>query len=179
MSPGRVCVGGLPLSHRTPDERSSRRIVESGNLDAFLTAVAVVRGAPATAAEKARRPAPLPIALVSEDVRRAISADSPVVVLSVDTVLKQLARHPELTVSDYRHIPDLVRHGEATVSVTGDSVVFLRRFEEYWYKAAVKRTPTKLYLTSFHRVRATDLRRAKRRAARGGAPHPAEAGNPT
>lgn len=162
-----------------PEERSGPCIADAAEIDDFLRAVALHRSAAAPVARRALRPTSLPVAVVREEIRRAIDAEAPVVVFSVDTALKQLAHHPDLTASDYGRIPDLVRNGEATLSATRDSVVFVRRFNGRWYKAAVKRSPKELYLTSFHRVRASDLPRTKRRAARGGAPHPAKAGNPT
>ena len=121
----------------------------------------------------------LTIASVADSIARQLQAPSPEVRLSPDTMLKQLRHHPELTAREYGRLPDLVRSGEATFDADRRTVTFMQRLEGRWYKAVVKRTATALYLQTFHRLRETDRQRALRRAARGGAPHPAGAGNPT
>lgn len=78
-----------------------------------------------------------------------------------------MSRHPEITKRDYLRLPELLRDGESTLDDQGRSVTFLGDIDSRQYKAVVKKTDDGNYLTTFHRIRGTDLARAARRATRG------------
>ena len=59
-------------------------------------------------------PGPIIVGRVSGNVQRALGAPSRTVLLSRDTLEKQMTRHGKLTLSGYYdYIPDTLEHGEA------------------------------------------------------------------
>ena len=101
----------------------------------------------------------VPVAVLDDDVATAIGAVPRVVRLSEETMRKQARRHGELDVAEYRRLVDVVADG-AVVQDGPQTVVVVRR-EGRLYKAVVKATATgrALFLTSFHRIRQSELAR--------------------
>ena len=106
--------------------------------------------------------------------------------LSAETAVKQVIHHPDLTLAEYLRLRKVIEHGERFVK-DGRLVFFQETDAGHLYRAIVKMgADNRLFLVTFHRAKPRD-RRAARRArnqttkgvARGGARHPAEAGNPT
>lgn len=98
------------------------------------------------------------------EIKDALDATSRlpgVVALSARTMLKQQARHPELTTDEYRLLPDLIEHGEVEVTSDRRRLVVTGEFRGRRYRAVVAQTSAgRLYLIGFHRV----TRRPRRRS---------------
>lgn len=110
--------------------------------------------------------AKFPVMVLDPTTRAAIEADASVAVLSSDTYAKQVARHPELGVADYRALP-LVGADPDIVAVEGDQVLNLARQQDgTWLVAIVKRTADKqkLFVTSVRRQNEASLPRLLRSA---------------
>jgi hypothetical protein len=106
----------------------------------------------------------LPAGVLTRNIQAAVGARSQVVRLSADTFDKQSRQHADLTPDDYRRLPLLLAEGIA-IQQDDARVVLFRRFGERWWKAVVKRTgeADRLYLVSFHRANARELRREQER----------------
>ena len=117
--------------------------------------------------------------------------------LSPESAVKQVINHSDLRTEDYRRLPEVIRRGRMLREADGRHLAFFREIDDrHSYKAVVKRTSNnEVFLTTFQKIRNSDVARAERRstrrkppdisvdrddpAAHGGASHPAEAGNPT
>ncbi|WP_435100819.1 phage head morphogenesis protein [Arhodomonas sp. AD133] len=106
----------------------------------------------------------LPAGVLTRDLQDALGSDSHLVRLSDATLTKQGNSHPELTAADYAVLPDLVRRGIA-IRQDGQRLVLFRKAGNAWWKAVVKVTgdQKRLYLVSFHRADARELRRERDR----------------
>lgn len=104
----------------------------------------------------------LPAGVVDKDVQAGLQAKSQVVRLSKTTMEKQGAGHPELQADDYRQIPDGLGRAEVITGRDGKLLFFWHEGEAL-YMAVVKPTAdaTRLYLASYHRAKAYDLRFAR------------------
>lgn len=79
-----------------------------------------------------------PVAVLDEDTQRLLGSESSVVLLSQETALAHVERHPEIGVADYRLIQSLLDQGE--IYRHGDErLVYLWQAGKL-YRAAIKRT---------------------------------------
>lgn len=93
-----------------------------------------------------------PVAVLRPQDQARLAAETSVAYLSSQTVTKQLARHSEIGVDDYRRIPDIVDQGEA-YQQADNRLVFLFEGDLVWrlaLKATTKRT--ELYVLSLFRT---------------------------
>lgn len=113
-----------------------------------------------------RQPAAaMPVLRLPDVVARAIGARHPVAVLSPESLAKNLAAHPDLTIADYRQLPELGAAPTLVVKDADRAVVVVHRGDRLW-SAAVKATGSgnATFVTSFRRTRAADIRRLLARA---------------
>lgn len=101
----------------------------------------------------------LPAAMFSDRARRKLtrppgekSRPARVVRLSAETLLKQLKRHPDIGVRDYRRLPELIEH-DSFEKIDDLKMAFFRHYDHHWRQAVVKQTTAnELYLVSYHKV---------------------------
>ena len=146
-----------------------RTVVDSPVLDGFLHQVRRFRKEHPAAADVPRlvedQIGEIPVATLDAAAlkalrlpRRAGDAQS-AVLLSPDTALKQMKHEPSAT--DYRRLPEFVERGEIVLEENGRKLAYFGEIEGGLYKAVVKRTrEDELYLTTFHRARPRDRKRA-------------------
>jgi hypothetical protein len=93
----------------------------------------------------------IPIGRMPEAVKAAIGAQSDVVLLSADTMEKQLLRHPDLTVDDYLLAPLAIAQPSVVVGQQAGRVVLLRAGAKI-LRLAIKTTLDRAenYLLSLH-----------------------------
>lgn len=106
----------------------------------------------------------IPVGVLHPTVAEAIGAEQREVVLSGDTVEKQLVRHPDLTVHDYATLPELLAAPDLAVQDGDRHVVLFKRIGELLY-AAVKRTGDgqQNYVVTLFRTHPRDVQRIIRR----------------
>ncbi len=104
-----------------------------------------------------------PVLRLPDEAAKAIKAHDPVAMLSADSLAKNKAHHPELTLQDYQSLPDLGRP-DLIVQDSDQTVVLVRKGED-WYAAAVKATKSGegTFVTSFRRTSDADVVRLRRR----------------
>jgi hypothetical protein len=110
---------------------------------------------------------PLRIGRIGSALSRRLGAYTTVVWLSHQTMTKQLLRHPDLQLQDYLFVDHILRTG-AVFPGRGGSLAFIHappdRDGLLSFKVVVKVTGDgELYMTTFHRLRAAEVRRAFRR----------------
>lgn len=105
-----------------------------------------------------------PVAALSADMKTLLGAKQNAVILSAETMAKQLENHPELTLDEYRLIPDVVDHGQ--VIDRGDSKLVFFHTAGRFYKLSLKVTQdlNELFVTTFFR---TDQREQLRDSRKG------------
>lgn len=117
----------------------------------------------------------LPVGVLTEAARASLTLPpgggfppARVVRVSAESAVKQVMRHTDLTLDDYRRLPDVIEEGVMTAEPSGRHLVFFLDMDEHYrYKAAIKQTGNnELFLTNFQKVHEKDVPRAKRRAAR-------------
>lgn len=93
----------------------------------------------------------MPVMAIAPEIVGALALDSRVALLSADTMAKQQAHHPELTVDDYRLLPTLFSAATVAVQDGPLSIVFLRLASGRWLHAVIKSTKSRkaAFLTSF------------------------------
>lgn len=118
-------------------------------------------------------PQSVEVGTVSPDVSRVMGAHTRKVLLSRDTLTKQLGwrkdgdagqlskGHPELTIEEYTKLPDILAHA-SIVAIESKTHVMLLRRDAHWYRATVKFTQdgSEAYLMSFHRMTSGKAKRA-------------------
>lgn len=106
----------------------------------------------------------MPVMRIPDDAAAAIGAQSPIVVLSPESLAKNLREHPDLRPTDYLNLPEMGAAPDLVVQDGAVSVVIVRRSGEL-FSAAVKATTTgkATFVTSFRRTNDTDIRRLMRR----------------
>lgn len=118
-----------------------------------LVAAAVEERVASSAFERfTRRPqGSMPVMPISPALADALGIDARVALLSAETMTKQLARHPEMTIADYRLLPSMP--AKATLAIVDGplSVVLIRLAGGRWLHAVVKATKSRkaAFLTSF------------------------------
>ena len=93
-----------------------------------------------------------------------VGATSSVALLSTETAIKQLAKHPEVIGRHYEQLPDFLRTAERIEA--GRITNFVGTLDGRPWHLVVKRTATgdALYVTTFHRITAADIARIRRQA---------------
>lgn len=94
-----------------------------------------------------------PVAILPELFRKAINTEAKTVVLSADTLAKQLIRHPDIELAEYRQLQTIYDNAQLVVKDTDSSLAFYYKSEKEFFtvvKATVKRD--ELYLTTFRRA---------------------------
>lgn len=104
-----------------------------------------------------------PIAALDSNLKSILKADQNAVLLSEQTLVKQLKNHPDLTLAEYRLLPDIINRGEV-IQESGQNLIFYHAGGKL-YKAVVKATRdgSELYLTTFFRTQEPLRSRDKKR----------------
>jgi SPP1 gp7 family putative phage head morphogenesis protein len=104
-----------------------------------------------------------PVGYVDDTLAKSIGATVRRVDLSRDTVLKQLDKHAELTVDDYRVLPDVMAFGR--VVKDGNSTLAMHHRNGRLYYAVIKATKTgkAMFLSSFRLAKEADVARVTKR----------------
>lgn len=150
---GRVLADKLGRIDNAPVRRAAiETIIESEQFNRML-------------AGRAPRKAALPVAELPATARPP-EAQTPIVLMSIETAQKQTVRHPEATARTYAQLPDFA--ARATPIFDREVVHLVGEIDGQLWHAVIKRTGTglALYLTSLHRIRPEDVERLRRRAAR-------------
>lgn len=134
----------------------------------LVTAAVEERVASSAFEQFARRPlGSMPVMPIPPPLADALGIDARVALLSADTMTKQLARHPEMTIEDYRLLPSFP--DKATVAVVDGplTVVLVRLSGGRWLHAVIKATKSRkaAFLTSY---RVTGADRMEKLLAREG-----------
>ena len=101
----------------------------------------------------------MPVLRLPDAAAAAIGAKRQVAVMSAETLMKNKANHPELTLEDYRHLPELGEDPTVIVQDGENTVVIVRRGEKiYW--GAVKATQSREsnFVTSYRLTRDHNIR---------------------
>ena len=100
-----------------------------------------------------------PVGWVDDVIAKALDVAVRRVDLSSDTMAKQVARHPELTLTEYRQLPDLVRDGLAVKDDVQPAIHLFGLLRDadgtfQLYRAAITRIGANeaLSLSAFHRT---------------------------
>lgn len=104
-----------------------------------------------------------PIAALSADMKQLLGSKVNAVMLSAETLRKQHANHPELSLEEYQLIPDIVDDGK--VIDRGDNKLVFFHTADHFYKASLKVTGNRqeLFLTTFYRTDAREFERDLRK----------------
>lgn len=100
-----------------------------------------------------------PIALLDDEWRGRLASPSRVVSLPSGVYLKQLARHPELTIADYRELPSIIEAAIRIVAIGDEKLIFYRARNGDLMRAVVRYDgrDTRPYIVSFHKVQKRDM----------------------
>lgn len=104
-----------------------------------------------------------PAAILPARMRALLGATAQTVRLSRETALKQLGRHGELSAGDYRRLQRILDAGDAWRQ-DARNLVFQLREDGRWYRVIVESAAggAELFVTSYHRARASQVPRGRR-----------------
>lgn len=85
-----------------------------------------------------KAPGAFPVAVLRQVDQEALGTKASVAYLSGETVSKQLEKHPEVTLDDYRRIPDIVDNGDV-YQQAGNRLIYLQEGDAV-YRLALKAT---------------------------------------
>jgi len=107
----------------------------------------------------------MPVAVINAQNKTALDTKSQVVHLSGQSLVKQIKKHPEITLDMYKTLPDVIDNAQLIINQKGEKLVCIEQDKKY-FLAVIKSTKNKseLYLTSF---RMTNLEDIKREAKKG------------
>jgi hypothetical protein len=99
----------------------------------------------------------LPVAVLDQEYQKMFGADSKVVQMSDETLLKQVAKRPSLMAADYARVQSVIEAGQLIVKDRDRHRVFIKQNGKLYY-AVVKVTQdrSELYLQSFRRSNRED-----------------------
>ena len=109
--------------------------------------------------------APFPIQILDPEQAASIRSKVRTVRLSLPSIEKQNANHPELTDADYARLPQMVAEPEFIEPQGSRRLAFYRRHEGRWYRAAIKTTVPgdELYLLHYQYLRQEEMDRIRDR----------------
>lgn len=101
-----------------------------------------------------------PVAVLDDEYKTLINANSQTVLLSDESFIKNKSAHPELGIEDYQKLPLIISEAQVVVQDGTNTVVFIKRDGKI-YHAVVKSTVRgdALYLTSFRFTSKDDMAR--------------------
>lgn len=104
-----------------------------------------------------------PVAALGADMKAVLGAKNNAVMLSADTLKKQLENHPELTADEYRLLPEIVEKGQ--VINRGDNKLVFFHVADRLYKLSLKVTGNRdgLFVTTFYRTNPREFERDLRK----------------
>lgn len=105
-----------------------------------------------------------PVAVLAENNQKLIKAKTRTVWLSRDTLMKNQARHPDVTAQEYRLLPRVIDDADVVIQDGASTQVYIKRNQDILH-ASIKATATgeAIYLTSFRRSGMKDVARMKKR----------------
>ncbi len=93
-----------------------------------------------------------PVAVLSKPITQEISTQSHTVILSAETLAKNILHHPELEFNDYRNLQNALESAQLVVKDSNKTLLFYYRSEqsnEQFSAVKATRDGEKMYLTSF------------------------------
>lgn len=106
------------------------------------------------------------VGILSNADRRLLDADTQVVLLSDDTLLKQAVSRTaqDFQLTDYWRVQSVIEQAQVLIRERGKVLVYVQQ-GDVWYHAVIKRTSDgqELFLTSFRRTDRRGLRKAMQR----------------
>ncbi len=105
-----------------------------------------------------------PVAILPEAFRQAIKTEAQTVILSADTLAKQLIRHPDIGLAEYRRLQTIYDNAQLVVKDSDKTLAFYYKAEREFYtvvKATVKKD--ELYLTTFRRAEEQSVENIRKR----------------
>ena len=147
-------------------ERASRSLerASNSNLAAARQTLSEIVADPAFEQFVAQPNLNFPMMLLDARDRDAIRARSPVALLSTDTLRKQLGKHPDLALADYRLLPDIAARPTYRRRQSERHLFYLFFRDDRWWRAVLKSTHdgSQTYLVGFHRISASNAERLAR-----------------
>lgn len=108
----------------------------------------------------------MPVMALPPELTAALGTETSGVILSDETMRKQLRQHPELTIDDYRMLSSLPETATLVIQDGPLTIVLIREDGDRWRHAAIKTTGTRkaAFLTSY---RLSNLGNVERMLSRG------------
>lgn len=144
--------------------RSIEQAASRGMLSEARTTLAEIVADPAFEQFMAQPTLNFPMMVLDRPIADAIQARPSLAFLSTDTIRKQLARHSDLQLGDYRILPHLADRSTHRLRQSDRRMIFLYQEDGRWWRAALKSTAdgSETYVLSFHRISADEVERLAR-----------------
>ncbi len=155
-NPGKAAQPGLLDQARRKLEGATPEVAQAG-----------VKGLVDSPAFEAWLQAPsgnFPVLRLAPELQAAIQGESPIGVLSPETLAKQADAHPEVGLADYRRLPAIGAAPDLVIQDGANTLVIVRDGEGLWLAAvkAAQGGDRETYVTSFRRTTLADVARKLR-----------------
>ena len=92
------------------------------------------------------------IGIITDDVKKLLQSDRKEVRFSIDNLIKNKIRHPEIKKQDYNLIPIILSNPDKVIPKNRDVLLFKKN--ENYYRLVIKTTENKQenYIKSFHKI---------------------------
>ena len=93
------------------------------------------------------------IGIITDDVKKLLQSDRKEVRFSIDNLIKNKIRHPEIKKQDYNLIPIILSNPDKVIPKNRDVLLFKKN--ENYYRLVIKTTENKQenYIKSFHKIK--------------------------
>lgn len=95
---------------------------------------------------------------ISYKIAAAINSKTNLIKLSVDSMIKNLIEHPELTLNEYKNISYYINNAEYILKKNNKNLIYFK-IDKKIYQFVIKRTKTgnEMFITTFHKASAKQL----------------------
>jgi len=153
-NPSRPTQLAQVLAHRIGRLDATPEAIARANVGELVAADVFVREFKTTGKRPDNRYGEFPVAVLSPDDAKVLGAQSNVVLISHETLVTHIAKHPDITLADYRKIQKLLdaKHSEVWKTVSGERLIYIAE-DGVRYRAVLKRTGDgrKNYFLSLYR----------------------------
>lgn len=105
-----------------------------------------------------------PVAVLNKEYQSLIGADTQTVLLSENSLKKNIEHHPEILLAEYQQLPEIIASADLIIKDGETTMIFLKKNNEYYF-ASIKATISgqRLFLTSFRKANDKTVQQAMKK----------------
>ena len=95
---------------------------------------------------------------ISENIKHKINANTKIIKLSVDSMIKNILEHPEINIKEYNDLHNYINNSEYILKKNNKNLIYFK-IDNKIYQFVIKRTQNgnELFITTFHKASLNQL----------------------